>query len=60
MEHGASPTESSDINQECNNPPTETHSEEKSPDVAVDDLEHTFLCVMRVLSTEGNDDPADD
>ncbi|OWZ01547.1 Eukaryotic/viral aspartic protease, partial [Phytophthora megakarya] len=23
-------------------------------------LEHTFMCVMHVLSTEGNDDPADD
>ncbi|OWZ04244.1 hypothetical protein PHMEG_00023883 [Phytophthora megakarya] len=54
------PTESSDVNQECDNPPTETHSEEKSPDASVTDLEHTFMCVMHVLFTEGNDDPADD
>ncbi|OWZ00818.1 hypothetical protein PHMEG_00027912 [Phytophthora megakarya] len=54
------PTESADVNQECNNFPTETHSEEKSPEAAVADLEHTFMCIMRVLSTEGNDDPADD
>ncbi|OWZ04785.1 LOW QUALITY PROTEIN: hypothetical protein PHMEG_00023260 [Phytophthora megakarya] len=54
------PTESSDVNQEYNNPPTETHSEEKSPDAAVADLEHTFMCVMHVLSTEGNDGPSDD
>ncbi|OWZ07052.1 hypothetical protein PHMEG_00020605 [Phytophthora megakarya] len=54
------PTESSDIDQDCDNPPTETHSEEKSPDAPVADLEHTFICVMHVLSTEGNDDPADD
>ncbi|OWY96553.1 hypothetical protein PHMEG_00033154, partial [Phytophthora megakarya] len=54
------PTERSDVNQECNNSPTETHSEEKSPDAAVADLEHTFMCVMHVLSTEGNDDPAAD
>ncbi|OWZ00521.1 LOW QUALITY PROTEIN: hypothetical protein PHMEG_00028268 [Phytophthora megakarya] len=44
------PTESPDVNQ----------YEEKSPDAAVADLEHTFMCVMHVLSTEGNDDPADD
>ncbi|OWY94699.1 hypothetical protein PHMEG_00035497, partial [Phytophthora megakarya] len=58
----SSPTsiESSDVNQECNNPPTETQSEEKSSDAAVADLEHTFMRVMHVLSTEGNDDPADD
>ncbi|OWY94010.1 hypothetical protein PHMEG_00036388 [Phytophthora megakarya] len=54
------PTESSDVNRECINPPTEAHGEEKSPDAAVVDLEHTFMCVMHVLSTEGNDDPADD
>ncbi|OWY90699.1 hypothetical protein PHMEG_00041053, partial [Phytophthora megakarya] len=54
------PTESSGVNQECNNSPTETHSEEKLPDAAVADLEHTFMCVMRVLSTEGNDDATDD
>ncbi|OWZ12718.1 hypothetical protein PHMEG_00014082 [Phytophthora megakarya] len=54
------PRESSDVNQERNNSPTETRSEEKSPDAAVADLEHTFMCVMHVLSTEGNDDPADD
>ncbi|OWY98850.1 hypothetical protein PHMEG_00030271 [Phytophthora megakarya] len=54
------PTESSDVNQEYNNPPTETQGEETSPDAAVADLEHTFMCVMHVLSTEGNDDPADD
>ncbi|OWY92033.1 hypothetical protein PHMEG_00039124 [Phytophthora megakarya] len=52
------PTESQNVNQECNNAPTETQSEEKSPDAAVADLEHTFMCVMHVLSTEGNDDPA--
>ncbi|OWZ19767.1 hypothetical protein PHMEG_0005924 [Phytophthora megakarya] len=34
--------------------------EEKSPDAAVADQEHTFMCVMHVLSTEGSDDPADD
>ncbi|OWZ04859.1 hypothetical protein PHMEG_00023163 [Phytophthora megakarya] len=34
--------------------------EEKSPDAAVADLEHTFMCVMHVLSTERNGDPADD
>ncbi|OWZ06880.1 hypothetical protein PHMEG_00020805, partial [Phytophthora megakarya] len=38
----------------------EAPSEEKSPDAAVADLEHTFMCVMYVLSTEDNDDPADD
>ncbi|OWY90758.1 hypothetical protein PHMEG_00040970, partial [Phytophthora megakarya] len=54
------PTESLGVNQECNSPPTETQSEEKSPDTAVADLEHTFMCVMHVLPTEGNDDPADD
>ncbi|OWY93664.1 hypothetical protein PHMEG_00036860 [Phytophthora megakarya] len=54
------PTESSDVNQDYNNPPTETQSEETSPDAAIADLEHTFMCVMHVLSTEGNDDPADD
>ncbi|OWY98991.1 hypothetical protein PHMEG_00030094 [Phytophthora megakarya] len=54
------PTESSDVNKECNNPPTGTHSEEKSPHAGVADLEHTFMCVMHVLSTEGNDDPTDD
>ncbi|OWZ04941.1 LOW QUALITY PROTEIN: hypothetical protein PHMEG_00023062 [Phytophthora megakarya] len=53
-------TESSGVDQDCNNPPTETHSDEKSPDAAVADLENTFMCVMHVLSTEGNDDPADD
>ncbi|OWZ08857.1 hypothetical protein PHMEG_00018535 [Phytophthora megakarya] len=57
-------TESSDVNQECNNRPTEAHGEEKSPDAAVADLEHTFMCVMHVvmhvLSTEGNDVPTDD
>ncbi|OWZ09038.1 LOW QUALITY PROTEIN: hypothetical protein PHMEG_00018324 [Phytophthora megakarya] len=40
--------------------PFETHSDEKSPDAAVADLEHMFMCVMHVPSTEGNDDPADD
>ncbi|OWZ08298.1 hypothetical protein PHMEG_00019182 [Phytophthora megakarya] len=54
------PTESSDVDQGCNNPPTETHSDGKLPDAAVADLEHTFMCVMQVLSTEGNNDPADD
>ncbi|OWZ10020.1 hypothetical protein PHMEG_00017197 [Phytophthora megakarya] len=54
------PRESSNGNQESNDSPTETQSEEKSPDTAVADLEHTFMCVMHVLSTEGNDDPADD
>ncbi|OWY94146.1 hypothetical protein PHMEG_00036208 [Phytophthora megakarya] len=54
------PIESSDVNQECNNPPTKTQSEEKSPDAAVADLENTYMCVIHVLSTEGNDDPADD
>ncbi|OWY93781.1 hypothetical protein PHMEG_00036694 [Phytophthora megakarya] len=53
-------TESSIIDCGCNNPLTETHCEEKSPDAAVVDLEHTFICVMHVLSTEGNGDPADD
>ncbi|OWY94498.1 hypothetical protein PHMEG_00035744, partial [Phytophthora megakarya] len=53
-------TESSDVEQDCNNPPTEAHGEGKSPDAAVADLEHTFMCVMHVLSTEGNDNPADD
>ncbi|OWY92191.1 hypothetical protein PHMEG_00038907, partial [Phytophthora megakarya] len=53
-------TESSDVNQEYNYPPTETQSEETSPDAAIVDLEYTFMCVMHVLSTEGNDDPADD
>ncbi|OWZ00199.1 hypothetical protein PHMEG_00028669 [Phytophthora megakarya] len=38
----------------------ECEREEKSPDAAVADLEHTFMCVMHVLSTEGNDDPTDD
>ncbi|OWZ04673.1 hypothetical protein PHMEG_00023383 [Phytophthora megakarya] len=54
------PTECLNIDCDCNNPPTETHSDEKSPDAAVADLKHTFMCVMYVLSTEGNDDPADD
>ncbi|OWY90861.1 hypothetical protein PHMEG_00040816, partial [Phytophthora megakarya] len=54
------PRESSDVNQESNNSPTKTRSEEKSPDAAVADLAYTFMCVMHVLSTEGNDDPADD
>ncbi|OWZ07728.1 hypothetical protein PHMEG_00019843 [Phytophthora megakarya] len=54
------PTESPDVNQDCNNSPTETQSEEKSPDAAVADLEHSFMCVMHVLSTEDNGDPADD
>ncbi|OWZ06938.1 LOW QUALITY PROTEIN: reverse transcriptase, partial [Phytophthora megakarya] len=54
------PTECLNIDCGCNNPPTETHSEEKSPDAAVADLEHTFMCVMHVLSTEGNDDLTDD
>ncbi|OWZ20004.1 hypothetical protein PHMEG_0005653 [Phytophthora megakarya] len=40
--------------------PTETPSDERSSDSAVADLEHTLICVMHVLSTEGNDDPADD
>ncbi|OWY98128.1 hypothetical protein PHMEG_00031183 [Phytophthora megakarya] len=35
-------------------------AEEKSPVAAVADLEYTFMCVMHVLSTEGNADPADD
>ncbi|OWY95112.1 hypothetical protein PHMEG_00034970, partial [Phytophthora megakarya] len=43
--------------QDCNNPPAETHGEEKSPDAAGADLEHAFMCVMHVLSTEGSDDP---
>ncbi|OWZ13548.1 hypothetical protein PHMEG_00013105 [Phytophthora megakarya] len=54
------PTECLDIDRGCNNPSTETHSDEKSPDASVADLEHTFMCVMHVLYTEGNDDPADD
>ncbi|OWY96436.1 hypothetical protein PHMEG_00033294 [Phytophthora megakarya] len=54
------PTESSDVDQDCNNPPTETHSDEKSPEAAVADLMLTFMCVMHVLSTESNDDPDDD
>ncbi|OWZ17154.1 hypothetical protein PHMEG_0008947 [Phytophthora megakarya] len=49
------PTEGPDVNQECDNSPTETQSEGKSPDAAVADLEHNSL-----QSTEGNDDPADD
>ncbi|OWZ03337.1 hypothetical protein PHMEG_00024948 [Phytophthora megakarya] len=53
------PTECLDIDCGCNNSLTETHNEENSPDVAVADLEHTFMCVMPVMSTEGNDDPAD-
>ncbi|OWY93602.1 hypothetical protein PHMEG_00036937 [Phytophthora megakarya] len=54
------PIESSDVNHECNNSPTETQIEEKSPEAAIADLEHTFMCGMHVLSTEGNDNPADD
>ncbi|OWZ01746.1 hypothetical protein PHMEG_00026809 [Phytophthora megakarya] len=54
------PTEHFDIDRSDNNAPPETHSDEKSPDTAVTDLEHTFMCVMHVLSTEGNDDTADD
>ncbi|OWZ02643.1 hypothetical protein PHMEG_00025759, partial [Phytophthora megakarya] len=38
----------------------EFHGEEKSPEAAVADPENTFMCVMHVLSTEGNDDPVDD
>ncbi|OWZ01977.1 LOW QUALITY PROTEIN: hypothetical protein PHMEG_00026547 [Phytophthora megakarya] len=34
--------------------------DEKSPEAAVADLEHTFMCVMHVPSTEGNADTADD
>ncbi|OWY91503.1 hypothetical protein PHMEG_00039896, partial [Phytophthora megakarya] len=40
------PTESQNVNQECSNSPTETRSGEKSPDAAVANLEHTFMCVM--------------
>ncbi|OWZ03391.1 hypothetical protein PHMEG_00024888 [Phytophthora megakarya] len=40
------PTESVDVNQESNNSPTETQSEEKSLDAAVADLEYTFMCFM--------------
>ncbi|OWZ10622.1 hypothetical protein PHMEG_00016502 [Phytophthora megakarya] len=54
------PTECFVIDRGGNNLPTETHSDEKSPDAAVADLEHTLMCVMDVLSNEGNDDPADD
>ncbi|OWZ08206.1 LOW QUALITY PROTEIN: hypothetical protein PHMEG_00019287 [Phytophthora megakarya] len=54
------PTECSDIDRGCNNPQTKTPSDEKSPDAAVADLEHTFMCVMHVLSTEGNGDRVDD
>ncbi|OWZ19632.1 hypothetical protein PHMEG_0006084 [Phytophthora megakarya] len=54
------PTECLDTDRGCSNPQTETHSDEKSPDAVVADLEHTFMCVMPVLPTEGNDDPADD
>ncbi|OWY97520.1 hypothetical protein PHMEG_00031929, partial [Phytophthora megakarya] len=54
------PTESSDVDQGCNNPPTKPHNEEKAPHTAVADLEHTFMCVMHVPSTEGYDDSADD
>ncbi|OWY98526.1 hypothetical protein PHMEG_00030691, partial [Phytophthora megakarya] len=54
------PTEGLNIECGCNNRPTETHSDEKYPDAAVADLEHTFMCVMYVLSTEANGDPADD
>ncbi|OWY98968.1 LOW QUALITY PROTEIN: hypothetical protein PHMEG_00030125 [Phytophthora megakarya] len=63
VELGAStptPTECVDIVRGCNNPPTATHSDVKSPEAAVAVLEHTFMCVMHVLSTEGNDGPADD
>ncbi|OWY92917.1 hypothetical protein PHMEG_00037869 [Phytophthora megakarya] len=45
------PTECLDIDCGCNNSLTETHNEENSPDVAVADLEHTFMCVMPVMST---------
>ncbi|OWZ15177.1 hypothetical protein PHMEG_00011228 [Phytophthora megakarya] len=37
------PTECLGIDRGCNNSPTEIHSEEKSPDAAVADLEHTFM-----------------
>ncbi|OWY99891.1 LOW QUALITY PROTEIN: hypothetical protein PHMEG_00029032 [Phytophthora megakarya] len=53
-------TERSGVDQEYNNPPTKAYGEKKSPDAAVADLVHTFMCVMHLLSTEGNDDPAGD
>ncbi|OWZ14209.1 hypothetical protein PHMEG_00012341 [Phytophthora megakarya] len=56
----ASTPTSTDNGCDGNNPPTAIHTKEKSPDAAIPDLEHTFMCVMHVLSTEGNDDPADD
>ncbi|OWZ04532.1 hypothetical protein PHMEG_00023549 [Phytophthora megakarya] len=37
------PTECLDIDRGCNNPPTETHSDEKSPEAAVADLENMFI-----------------
>ncbi|OWZ00620.1 hypothetical protein PHMEG_00028148, partial [Phytophthora megakarya] len=54
------PTGCLDIDRGCDNLSTETHGDEKSPDAAIADLGHTFMCVMHVLSTDGNDDPADD
>ncbi|OWZ13796.1 hypothetical protein PHMEG_00012828 [Phytophthora megakarya] len=41
-------------------PPTETQDDGWSPDEAVTDLEHTFMFVMHVLSTEDNDGSAND
>ncbi|OWZ02897.1 hypothetical protein PHMEG_00025467 [Phytophthora megakarya] len=53
-------TERSGVDQKYNNPPTKAYGETKSPDATVADLEHTFMCVMHLLSTEANDDPAGD
>ncbi|OWZ06581.1 hypothetical protein PHMEG_00021142 [Phytophthora megakarya] len=53
-------TASIDIGRDSNEPPSGIHIDESSSDAAVADLEHSFTCVMYVLSTEGNDGPADD